>query len=101
MAEVYTNSFILKNVSPEESYSKAINVTPEVFKSFDMWKKRPTVRLFGIRQKGNDFSTINFFILNDSEGAKIELRFNTKGIPLEELESLFSQFKEAMLKQAS
>ena len=97
MAEVYKNSFVLKDISPEDCYTKAIDITPKVFNSFDMWKKRPTVRLFGLRQKGNDFSTINFFITNDKEGVKIELRFNTKGIPVEELENLFTQFKDAML----
>ncbi len=98
MAEVYKSCFLVKNISAEDCYLKAMQVAQKTMSDFVLWKKRPAARLFGLKKKDDDFSTINFFLVTKPDGVEIEVRFNTKNYSQEELEQLFLSFKNEILK---
>ena len=98
MAEVFKASFLVNNISPDDCYSKAIKASEIGFLGFVLWKQRPTARLFGLQKKNDQFSTINFFLTTEENGILIEARFNTKKYSTDEIELLFSAFKNEMMK---
>ena len=98
MAEVYKASILIKDISPESCYLKAIEIAPKAMPGFVLWKKRPVARLFGLQKKDDEFSTINFFLVTKENGVEIEVRFNTKKLSLVEMESLYNAFRNEMLK---
>jgi hypothetical protein len=98
VAEVYKASFLLRDISPESCYLKAMEITPKVMPDFVLWKKRPIARLFGMQKKDDEFSTINFFLVTKADGVEIEVRFNTKKYSIEKVKSFFIAFQNEMLK---
>jgi hypothetical protein len=99
MAEVYKASLLIEGISPEICYQKSMEVALKTMPGFVMWKKRPVARLFGIQKRDDEFSTINFFLVSKQNGVEVEIRFNTKNLSISELESMFTSFKEEMLKE--
>jgi hypothetical protein len=99
MAEVYKASVLIEGISPENCYQKSMEAALKAMPGFTMWKKRPVARLFGIQKKDDEFSTINFFLVTKQNGVEVEIRFNTKNLSIEELNSMFASFTEEMLKK--
>jgi len=97
MAEVFEATFTMENISPDECYQKAMDIANKVMTDFNLWKKRPIARLFGMQKKDDEFSTINFFLVTKDNGVEVQVRFNTKGISVEKLKSLFNTFKNEMI----
>jgi hypothetical protein len=99
MAEIYKASVLIEDISPEACYQKSMDAALKTMPDFKMWKKRPVARLFGIQNKNDEFSTINFFLITQQNGIEVEVRFNTKNFSMEELKSMFDSFKAEMLKK--
>ena len=99
MAEIYSDSIFIEGMSPEDGYTKGIAASVKTFPNFVFWKKNQFARLFAIREKNNQFSTINFFVVTKENGIEIEVRFNTKGLNLDQLKSMLQSFKDEMTKE--
>ena len=99
MAEMYSESVFFEGMSPEDGYAKGIAASVKTFPNFVFWKKNQFARLFAIREKDNQFSTINFFVVTKENGIEIEVRFNTKGITLDQQKSMLQSFKDEMTKE--
>ena len=97
MAEVFEAAFIVENITPDDCYQKAMETATKVMTNFNLWKKRPIARLFGMQKKDDEFSTINFFLVTKENDVEVQVRFNTKNITIDELNSLFNSFKIEML----
>jgi len=98
MAEVFESAFIVKDISPDECYQRAMDTASKVMTEFILWKKRPIARLFGMQKKDDEFSTINFFLVTKENGVEVQVRFNTKNYSIDELNTLFNTFRNEMLK---
>lgn len=97
MAEAYEAAFSIENISPDECYQKAMEVATKVMVDFNLWKKRPIARLFGMQKKDDEFSTINFFLVTKDNDIEIQVRFNTRDISIGDLETMFNAFKNEMI----
>lgn len=99
MAEIFKDSFIVNDLTPDDCYIKAMEAAVKAMPDFELWKKRPIARLFGLKKKDDEFSTINFFLISIINGVEIQARFNTKDYSIEELKRMFYEFRNEMLKR--